>query len=105
MCGFQHRTAPNSAGKPEAGESPPAIKLPRLKACRNCIRACRIQQTLIESVQLHLEQLAQLSRAAKDALTADDEPLAAQIDQRIEDELGLKERAMGLRQHRTEHGC
>ena len=69
-------------------------------------RACHIQQTLIETVQSHLEQLAELSRAAKDALTDRDEPRTAEIDQRIEDELGLKERAMGaLRQHRTEHGC
>ena len=55
---------------------------------------------------VHLEQLSVLAQAAKNALSDRDEALGAQIDDRIESEFRLKERAMeALRQHRSEHGC
>ena len=67
---------------------------------------CPTQQQLIEDVQFHLEQLSVLAQAAKNALSDRDEALGAQIDDRIESEFRLKERAMeALRQHRSEHGC
>jgi hypothetical protein len=62
--------------------------------------------TLTEKVQQHLIRIAELSRAAADAVASRNENLLRELDSLVEHELGAKERALGaLRQHREEHGC
>jgi hypothetical protein len=68
--------------------------------------SCEQQQKLIDLVLDHLMRIAELSRATADALANRNENLARELDKRVENEIGSKERAFGaLRQHREEHGC
>lgn len=67
---------------------------------------CAEQQRLIDTVQLHLIRIAELSRATADAVVNRNENLTQVLDTQVETELGKKERALGaLRQHRRDHGC
>ncbi len=68
--------------------------------------ACPQQQKLIGEVQKHLIRIAELSRAAADAVANGNENLTRELDKQVEAEIGKKERARGrLRQHREDHGC
>ncbi len=67
---------------------------------------CPEKAKLIASTQAILERIARLATEQREALANEAENLVRTIDERIEHELGAKERALGaLRQHRSEHGC
>jgi hypothetical protein len=67
---------------------------------------CARQQDLIKVVQGYLLELSSLAREEAEILKSKDETRWLEVDKRIEQTLGDKERAMGaLRQHRIEHGC
>jgi hypothetical protein len=69
-------------------------------------RFCSEQLRLMENVSQHLRRIAELGRAAADAVANSNENLAREHDMQLENELGAKERSLGaLRQHREEHGC
>ena len=59
----------------------------------------------MDRVQQHLLRLAELAHEEA-GLVSHDDPRWREVDQRIENELGEKERALGaLKEHRREHGC
>jgi len=67
---------------------------------------CLHQQQLIASVRRHLSEIEALSKGMSDAIGKREDEISARLDSDIENELGLKERAMGAwNQHRSEHGC
>ena len=67
---------------------------------------CLHQQQLMASVRRHLSEIEALSHGMCDALGKHEDEKSARLDSDIENELGLKERAMGAwNQHRSEHGC
>ncbi len=67
---------------------------------------CPEQQRLIDAVQERLIRIADLSRAAADAIANRNYNFAFELDREVEREIGAKERALGaLRQHRADHGC
>ena len=68
--------------------------------------SCPQQQTLIEAVQVHLSRIVALTQETSAAVANRDDKLTRDLDIRVEQEIGAKERALGaLRQHRKEHGC
>jgi hypothetical protein len=67
---------------------------------------CSRRQELIEEVQGHLIRLAELAREEAAVMGGQDQTRWLEVDKRIENTLGEKERAMGaLNEHRKEHGC
>ena len=60
----------------------------------------------MQEVQRHLIRLAELAREEAAVITEKDNPRWLDVDKRIEQVLGEKERAIGaLNEHRREHGC
>jgi hypothetical protein len=66
---------------------------------------CPRQQQLIEEVQKYLIELSSLAREEAGLVKYKDKRWL-EVDKKIEQTLGDKERAMGaLREHRETHGC
>jgi tetrahydromethanopterin S-methyltransferase subunit G len=67
---------------------------------------CRIKDRLQNLVQHILFEIATLSREEAEILKTGDQKRINEIDKRLENLVGEKERALGaVKQHRTEHGC
>jgi len=70
------------------------------------VQPCVVREQLENLVQGHLQQLAALATEEVGLVKTGDMKLILEIDKRIENELGGKERALGaLNEHRHEHGC
>src|SRR5947209_6983115 len=70
----------------------PAAKDP---AADNLPPPCLQQQELIADVQVHLAKISALSKGISNAVANSEDETSARLDTQIENELGLKERAMG----------
>jgi len=67
---------------------------------------CKTRERLENVVQLHLQRLAALANEEVDVLRSGDQKRILELDKRIENLVGEKERALGaLNEHRAEHGC
>ena len=69
-------------------------------------QACKIRERLENVVQLHLRELASLATEEVEIVSTGDRARILEVDKRIENLIGEKERALGaLNEHRSEHGC
>jgi hypothetical protein len=67
---------------------------------------CPVKERLERLVQHHLKELAGLANVEAEILKTADQARIIDVDKRIENLVGEKERSLGaLKQHRAEHGC
>jgi hypothetical protein len=67
---------------------------------------CKTRQRLENLAQYHLRELAALAQEEADILRTADQERILEVDKKIENTLGQKERVIGaLDEHRKEHGC
>jgi hypothetical protein len=68
--------------------------------------ACEQKALLEARVQSCLSLLSELAQAEGAAMRAENSPLMLEIDLKLENAVGEKERQIGaLKQHTLEHGC
>jgi hypothetical protein len=67
---------------------------------------CNTRQRLEDLAQHQLRELAAMAHEEAEILKTGDEERIVEVDKRIENTLGQKERVIGaLQEHRREHGC
>lgn len=84
----------------------PAAMLTSLPVNSEDTEPCPARARLEQLAQHFLMEMSRLAREEVDVVASGDRSKILDIDKRIENALGEKERALGaLYQHRQEHGC